>query len=83
MTLLDKLVEFYSQADEELLRMDGFDDAIIGIDEHSMRLIYSRSKILEILQKDMSEEDALDYFEFNIHCAYVGEKTPIICLDDI
>ena len=83
MTLLDKLVEFYSQADEELLRMDGFDDAVIGIDEHSMRLIYSRSKILEILQKDMSEEDALEYFEFNIHCAYVGEKTPIICLDDI
>lgn len=83
MNLLDKLVEFYSQADEELLRMDGFDDAVMGIDEHSMRLIYSRSKILEILQKDMSEEDALDYFEFNIHCAYVGEKTPIICLDEI
>ena len=83
MTLLDKLVEFYSQADEELLRMDGFDDAVIGIDEHSMRLIYSRNKILEILQKDMSEIDALEYFEFNIHCAYVGEKTPIICLDDI
>lgn len=83
MTLLDKLVEFYSQADEELLRMDGFDDAVMGIDEHSMRLIYSRSKILEILQKDMSEEDALEYFEFNIHCAYVGEKTPIICLDEI
>lgn len=83
MTLLDKLVEFYAQADEELLKMDGFDDAVIGIDEHSMRLIYSRSKILEILQKDMSEEDALDYFEFNIHCAYVGEKTPIICLDEI
>ena len=83
MNLLDKLVEFYSQADEELLRMDGFDDAVMGIDEHSMRLIYSRSKILEILQKDMSEEDALEYFEFNIHCAYVGEKTPIICLDEI
>lgn len=83
MNLLDKLVEFYSQADEELLRMDGFDDAVMGIDEHSMRLIYSRSKILKILQKDMSEEDALDYFEFNIHCAYVGEKTPIICLDEI
>jgi hypothetical protein len=48
-----------------------------------MRLIYSRTKILEILQKDMSEEDALEYAEFNIFCAYVGEQTPIICLDDI
>ena len=82
MTMLEKLIEFYADA-HDLLKMDGFDDAVIGIDEHSMRLIYSRSKILEILQKDMSEEDALEYAEFNIFCAYVGEQTPIICLDDI
>jgi hypothetical protein len=27
--------------------------------------------------KDMSAEDARDYFEFNIECAYVGEQTPL------
>jgi hypothetical protein len=25
----------------------------------------------------MSEEEAWEYFSFNIECAYVGEKTPL------
>jgi hypothetical protein len=25
----------------------------------------------------MSEEEAWEYFSYNIECAYVGEKTPI------
>jgi hypothetical protein len=33
--------------------------------------------------KDMSEEDAVEYFNFNVRCAYVGEKTPIWCIDDL
>jgi len=67
--------------DEELLKADGFDDAIIGIDESSMRLIYSVSKCIEILSKDMSTEDAIEYFDFNVGSAFVGEKTPIWCYD--
>jgi hypothetical protein len=67
--------------DEELLKADGFDDAIIGIDESSMRLIYSVSKCIEILSKDMSTEEAIEYFDFNVGCAFVGEKTPIWCYD--
>lgn len=35
--MLDLII---SQYDEELLIADGFDDAIIGIDENTMRLIY-------------------------------------------
>ena len=33
--------------------------------------------------KDMDEEDALEYFNFNVRCAYVVEKTPIWCIDDL
>jgi hypothetical protein len=29
----------------------------------------------------MSEEDALEYFEFNVKDSYMGEKTPIWCED--
>jgi hypothetical protein len=39
------------------------------------------SKCIEILKKDMDEEDAIDYFEYNVCGAYVGEKTPIWCED--
>jgi hypothetical protein len=62
---------------------DGFDDAIIGIDSDSMRLIYSVSKCIEILSKDMDEEEAVEYFDFNVRGSYVGEKTPIWCTDDL
>jgi hypothetical protein len=79
--MLDKIIEWFPE--DDLLIIDGFDDAIIGIDDISMRLIYSVSKCINILEKDMSEEDAIEYFDFNIKGAYMGEKTPIFCIDDL
>jgi hypothetical protein len=65
----------------EILKADGFDGAILGIDETSNRLIYSVSKCVEILQQDMPADEALEYFEFNVSGAYVGGQTPIWCWD--
>jgi len=45
-------------------------------------LIYSVKKCMEILMINMSEEDAMEHFSFNISGAYVGEKTPIWCSDN-
>ena len=77
--MIEQIVEQYY--DEEFLKADGFDEAIIGVDETTMRLIYSVSKCIEILMRDMSEEDAMEYFTFNVSGAYVGKKTPIWCWD--
>jgi hypothetical protein len=68
--------------DEPILKADGFDEAIIGINEADLRLIYSVSKCVQILARDMPEEDAIDYFYANVCTAYVGEQTPIWCYDD-
>jgi len=76
---LDLLMEAFP--DEDFLKADNFDDAIIGVEENTMKLIYSVSKCIEILSKEMTEEEAFDYFYFNVHGAYVGEKTPIWCYD--
>lgn len=78
--MIDSIVERYE--DETFLKADGFDEAIIGVDETSSRLIYSVSMCIEILMRDMSEEDALEYFSYNVSGAYVGEKTPIWCTDN-
>lgn len=78
--MIDKIIEQYQ--DETFLKADGFDEAIIGVDETTMQLIYSVKKCIEILMRDMSEEDALEYFSFNVSGSYVGEKTPIWCLDN-
>tara|TARA_R110000765_G_scaffold59494_1_gene115683 strand:+ start:263 stop:514 length:252 start_codon:yes stop_codon:yes gene_type:complete len=76
--MLEEIIERYE--DEEFLTADGFDSAIIGVDDKSMRLIYSKKKILEILQSPehgMDVLDSIEYYDFNIVGAYMGEKTPI------
>jgi len=81
--MLDEILERYQ--DEELLKADGFDDAIIGVSEDfnaPFRLVYSVSKCLRILEKDMSQEDALEHFSYNVSGGYVGEKTPVWVYDD-
>ena len=74
---LNEIVENYS--DQEFLKADGFDDAIIGIEPNSMKLVYDISIMVESLIKndEMTYEDAMEYLNFNVFCAYVGEKTPI------
>ena len=66
-----------------MLKADGFDEAIIGMSSDiatsGERLIYDANKCIDILIRDhnMSEEEAIEYFEFNVSGAYVGENTPI------
>jgi hypothetical protein len=80
MNLLEKIVNNFE--DIEFLKADGFDDAVIGIDGRTDRLIYSASKVIEILVKEgMKREDALDHFYYNIEGSYMGDKTPIWCFD--
>jgi hypothetical protein len=66
----------------DLLFLDGpeFDQAILGVAERPGGLCavaYDVQRVLGILEQDMSSEEALEYFEFNISCAWVGEHTPI------
>ena len=81
--MIERIIEKYE--DGVFLKADGFDLAIIGVDEMSMRLIYSVSICLEILMDedmDMDETDAMEHFTFNVSGSYVGEKTPIWCWDN-
>lgn len=70
--------------DEDFLSADGFDEAILGIDDTNMIIVYSSKKVIEILLKDeeMTYEDAIEHFEYNIKGAYVGPKTPLF-IDDM
>ena len=58
----------------------GFDDAIIGRGErfHDTFVVYDLDKLLGILMErdGMTEEEAREFYEFNIVGAWVGEKTP-------
>tara|TARA_S200002703_G_scaffold137311_1_gene127025 strand:- start:292 stop:513 length:222 start_codon:yes stop_codon:yes gene_type:complete len=67
----------------EPLKVDGFDKAIIGEEYFSGRLVYSAERMMKILMNrdGMSFEEALEFMEYNIIGAYVGEMTPIYISD--
>jgi hypothetical protein len=79
--MLEQILDNYY--DEDIMIADGFDKAVIGIDSRSMRLIYSVTKCIGILieRDEMTDEEAVEFFEYNVAGAYVGEQTPIFCED--
>jgi len=76
------MLEIIMERFDDLLLADGFDEAVIGIDESTDRIVYSVSKCIKILMSGgMEVDEAIEYFNFNVSGAYVGEKTPIWCQD--
>jgi len=68
---------------DETLLADGFEDALVGICQQFNRYlaVYSYRKCIEILAKDMTEEEAEEFMSFNVVGAWVGEHTPVFLLD--
>jgi len=73
---MDRLAEEYP----DLMRMDGFDDAILGVVERIglHAVCYDLNKVISILmEQGMDEQDAWDWYQFNMLGAWVGEATPV------
>ena len=67
------------------LMADGFEEALIGFGTrfNNPVTIYDLNKCIDILIKrdGMSQEEAMEYMDFNVLGAYVGEETPIFLGD--
>ena len=78
---IEEKKEYIAQYNHEALLADGFEDALIGVGQQFNKTlaVYDRQKCIEILidRDGMSEEEAVEYFEFNVTNAWVGENTPI------
>jgi len=72
---------------EDALFADGLEDAVIGytrvLSTGNEVVVYSASKVIDALMRndDMTYEEALEYAEFNVFCAYMGENTPLFVQD--
>jgi len=67
--------------EEDLIKFDGLDDAILGVANRGGAqafYVYSRAVCIKLLmaQNDWDLEDAEEYFEFNVQGAWVGDATP-------
>ena len=71
--------EITAQVDS-VISFDGFEEQVVGIASRESwpdLLIYDGGGCVNSLaQQDMSWEDALEYFDFNVGCAWVGDTTP-------
>jgi len=63
---------------ESIIVPDGLDGAFIGIatEEEPPQAVYSIERCVQILAKDMSQEEAEEYFWFNVAGAQ-GEGFPL------
>jgi hypothetical protein len=81
-TQADQLLKERGQSS---LLADGLEQAFLGLGYQFNKplAIYSKSKTLEALMAEgMDEEQAQEYFRYNIADAYVGESTPVFLEDD-
>lgn len=66
---------------EGMLKVDGFDEAIIGVAYRCGMedvLAYNEHEMVRILESQgMTNEEAHEYFNYNIAGAYHGDRTPI------
>ena len=74
--------EEIAEYNEDALILEGFDEAIIGLAERinlGPVVAYDVNKICEILMNkhNMSYEEAIEYFNFNIIGAWMGDFTPV------
>ena len=74
-------VKLLIEENPEYLTADGFDDAIVGTAErfgmHKV-VLYDTSKCIDILMKrdKMTEEEAIEFFYYNVVGSWMGEYTP-------
>lgn len=66
---------------EGAIKLDGLDDAVVGIveDFNGPRILYSKEKILQILQDrdQMTMSESEEFYDFNIIGLYAGEQNPV------
>ena len=79
--------EYLEEVNPDALLCDGLEDALVGTCDRIGQptlAAYDYDKCIEILAKDMTDSDdddpytmAVEYFDFNVIGAYIGESTPV------
>lgn len=75
-SLFDRILSAYP--DQWFLRANGFDEAIVGVDDTGTRLVYSANICIDILMdKGLDEDQAVYYFESFMLNSDSGEDSPL------
>ncbi len=93
MNITNYLEEHYPHDLDKILLADGFEEAFIGVVESfgtAPKACYNYDACINILMEDcngvpsqtgMTYDEAVEYLEFNVTQAYVGENTPAFIMN--
>lgn len=80
MTSPDQVRAMLEDENPEALLFDGFEAALVGVARRCgqpVLAVYDYERCIDVLiAQGSSYEDAVDFFEFNVVGAWVGEMTP-------
>ena len=87
-----RIIEVLTDENPVAILYDGMDEALIGIyrgdlaradDAYDSIAVYSYVKFIQIyIERDgMSEEEAIEFFDYNVAGGYIGKYQPYI-IDD-
>ena len=83
---LEKAVKWVEDMDMDSMLLLGhseeisdYAEAFVGIIEDESKAVYDEDKVIKVLMErdGMNDVEAVEFFEFNIRGAYMGEQTPI------
>ena len=80
----EDIKEHLAELNEEAILYDDYDEALIGIGHRNGSgaiAAYDLDKVFKELEKilgpECSEEDVIEYFDYNVMGTWAGEYTPI------
>lgn len=77
----EEILQRLSEINPDALILEEFKDALIGYTENtffSNVAVYDFEKCISLLiEQGMSVESAVEYFEFNVLGAYMGNNSPV------
>lgn len=76
-----KILEWIDENFEVIVYPDGFEDCIVGVGERfggpPMAVLDVEKMLTKMEKEGMTREEAVEYFEYNILGAHVGEQNPV------
>lgn len=80
--ILEDILDSYFEV--QFIVAEGFNDAVIGVDDYEMRLVYSADKSISILMEEQKWDylEAAEYFYTHIVDKYKGNKQPLFINDN-
>lgn len=76
-----QILEWIDETFEVIVYPTGFEDCIVGVGERfggpPVAVLDVEKMLAQLEREGMTREEAIEYFEFNILGAHVGEQNPV------